>query len=113
MSVRKMKPIEALELLQPFKTNEDVVYEMIKRKKRSFITNVITTILPELYTGDLLVNDKIVYLIANKKEGKIIEFNDKKVSNITNIPNWVLGDKKPKYKTILDGYMYLRLTKIS
>ncbi|MBD3108907.1 hypothetical protein IEO70_11095 [Bacillus sp. AGMB 02131] len=109
-----IKTKEALDVIEKIKSPDDIIYEVFRSEKRSgwfHFWDTVFDVIPSTTTK--LLNDKVMYLIASEKSGKIIEIENRTITNITEIPGW-LSDKKENFKkVVIDNYIYKKYKKIS
>ena len=107
------KTKEALDAIGKIKSPDDVIYEIFRTEKRSgwfHFWDIVFDVIPSTTTK--LLYDKVMYLLASEKSGKIIEVENGHITNIIEIPDWT-SDKKVKFKKIMiDNYIYKKLKKL-
>lgn len=92
-----------LKIINTYKKEGDIVYEVSKKEKRNFITIVVDFLLQVESESETLA-----YLIANRKEGTIIEISEEGQVQIHNIVEWS-SDLKEKFKKIeIEDYIYTK-----
>lgn len=108
------KTREALNVLEKIKSPGDIIYEIFRTEKRSgwfHFWDIIFDIIPSTTTK--LLYNKVMYLLASDKSGKIIEVQNGKITNITTVPNWT-SDKKTNFKKVtIDNYIYKKFKEIA
>lgn len=108
------KTREALDVINKVKSSGDIIYEVIRSEKRSgwfHFWDTVFDVIPS--TTIALLNNKVMYLLASEKSGKIIEVENGTITNITEVPDWI-SDKKENFKKIvIDNYIYKKFKKIS
>ena len=97
------------------KSPNDVIYEVFRTEKRSgwfHFWDIVFDVIPSTTTK--LMYDKVMYLLASDKSGKIIiEVEDGHIINLIEIPDWTI-DKKVKFKKVMiDNYIYKKFKKIA
>ncbi|MER2000447.1 MAG: hypothetical protein ABS882_11780, partial [Lysinibacillus sp.] len=92
----------------------DIIYEVFKKPKRSFVFHIWDTLF-DLLPGvtDSLLNDKVVYLIASENSGKFIEIDNNRIVYETIIPNWSPTMKNSFKKITINNFVYKKYRKIS
>ena len=68
------KTREALDAINKVKSSDDIIYEVFRSEKRSgwfHFWDTIFDVIPSTTTK--LLNNKVMYLLASEKSGKIIE----------------------------------------
>ena len=88
------KTREALDAIDKIKSPDDIIYEVFRTEKRSgwfHFWDIVFDVIPSTTTK--LMYDKVMYLIASEKSGKIIEVENGNITNITDVPDWT-SDKK-------------------
>lgn len=102
------------EMLKQITQPNDIIFEVFKKPKRSFIFHVWDTLF-DLVPGvtDSLLNDKVVYLIASENSGKFIEIDNNRIVNETIIPDWSPAMKSSFKKMTIDNVVYKKYRKVS
>lgn len=108
------KTSEAVDAIKGMKSPDDIIYEVFRTEKRSgwfHFWDIVFDLIPSTTTK--LMYDKVMYLLASEKSGKIIEIENGNIKKITEIPEWT-SDKKDKFnKVILGNYVYKKYRKIA
>ena len=108
------KTKEALDAIEKIKSQDDIIYEIFRTEKRSgwfHFWDIIFDVIPSTTTK--LLYNKVMYLLASEKSGKIIEVENGHITNIIEIPDWT-SDKKAKFnKIMIDNYIYKKFKKIA
>ena len=108
------KTREALEAIEKIKSPDDIIYEVFRTEKRSgwfHFWDIVFDIIPSTTTK--LLYDKVMYLLASEKSGKIIEVESGNIANIIDVPDWT-SDKKVNFKKVMiDNYIYKKFKKIT
>ena len=108
------KTREALDAIEKIKSPDDIIYEVFRTEKRSgwfHFWDIVFDVIPSTTTK--LMYDKVMYLLASEKSGKIIEVENGNIANITEISDWT-NDKKVKFKkVIICNYVYKKFKKIA
>ena len=102
------------EMLKQFTQPTDIIFEVFKKPKRSFLFHVWDTffdLIPS--TSGSLLNDKVVYLIASEKSGKFVEIKNNKIVNETIIPSWDPAMKNSFKKITINNFVYKKYREIS
>ena len=101
-------------VINKVKSSDDIIYEVFRSEKRSgwfHFWDTIFDVIPSTTTK--LLNNKVMYLLASEKSGKIIEVENGTITNITEVPDWI-SDKKMNFnKIVIDNYIYKKFKKIS
>ncbi|MDQ0231659.1 hypothetical protein [Metabacillus malikii] len=107
------KTRQALEAIEKVKSPGDVVYEVFRTEKKSGMfqfLNILFESIPSASSS--LMNDKVMYLLASEKSGKILEIENGVIRNTTEVPNWT-SDQKDKFKKVtIDNHVYKKFKKI-
>ena len=109
---RKTK--EAIEAIEKLKSQDDIIYEIFRTEKRSgwfHFWDIVLDVIPSTTTK--LLYDKVMYLLASEKNGRIIQVENGSITNIIEIPNWNSGEKTKFKKITIDNYVYKKFKKIS
>jgi hypothetical protein len=108
------KTREALDAIEKIKLSDDITYEIFRTGKRSgwfHFWDIVFDVIPSTTTK--LMYDKVMYLLASEKRGKIVEIENGNITNTIEIPNWT-NDKKVKFKKVtIDNYVYKKYKKIT
>ena len=108
------KTKEALDAIGKIKSPDDVIYEIFRTEKRSgwfHFWDIVFDVIPSTTTK--LLYDKVMYLLASDKSGKIIEVENGHITNTIKINDWT-SDNKVKFKKIMiDNYIYKKFKKIA
>ena len=108
------KTREALDAIEKVKSPDDIIYEIIRKEKRSVwfhFWDIVLDCIPGVTMQ--LMTDKYLYLLASEKSGKIIEVENGNITNTTDVPDWT-NDKKVNFnKVFIDKYVYKKYRKIA
>jgi len=108
------KTKEALDAIEKIKSQDDIIYEIFRTEKRSgwfHFWDIVFDVIPSTTTK--LLYNKVMYLLASEKSGKIIEVENGHITNTIEIPDWT-SDKKAKFnKVMIDNYIYKKFKKIA
>ena len=108
------KTREALDAIEKIKSPDDIIYEVFRSEKRSgwfHFWDIVFDVIPSTTTK--LMHNKVMYLLASEKSGKIIEVENGNITNITEIPDWTSDKKENFKKVIIDNYIYKKFKKIA
>ncbi|NMD72655.1 hypothetical protein HHO41_20675 [Bacillus sp. DNRA2] len=108
------KTRQILAEIEKIKSANDIVYEVFRTEKRSgwfYFWDIIFDVIPSTTTK--LLYDKVMYLLASDKNGKIIEVQDGKITKITDIPNWTQDTKVNFKKIIIENNIYKKYRKLA
>ena len=108
------KTREALDAIEKIKSPDDIIYEVCRTEKRSgwfHFWDIVFDVIPSTTTK--LLYDKVMYLLASEKSGKIIEVENGNITNITDVPDWTSYKKVNFKKVIIDNYIYKKFKKIA
>ena len=110
--IKKQK--EALDAIEKIKSQDDIIYQIFRTEKRSgwfHFWDIIFDVIPSTTTK--LLYNKVMYLLASEKSGKIIEVENGHITNLIEIPDWTI-DKIVKFKKVMiDNYIYKKFKKIA
>ena len=108
------KTIEALEAIEKIKKSDDIVYEIARKEKKSGLFHFMDFWVEGiLSTGNSLMKDKVMYLIASEDNGKIVEIENGKIINTLEVPDWKSEMKETFKKVVIDDYVYKKFRRIS
>lgn len=68
------KTREALDAIETIKLSDDIIYEIFRTEKRSgwfHFWDIVFDVIPSTTTK--LIYDKVMYLLASEKEGKLLK----------------------------------------
>lgn len=108
------KTREALDAIEKIKAPGDTIYEISRKEKKS-AGFVLWDMLFDniLSTSNSLMKDKVMYLLASEKSGKILEIEHGKITNTVEIPSWTSEQKDHFKKVIIDNYVYKKFRKLT
>ena len=109
---RKTK--EALDAIGKIKSPDDVIYEIFRTEKRSgwfHFWDIVFDAIPSTTTK--LLYNKVMYLLASEKSGKIIEVENGHLTNLIEITDWTSDNKMKFNKIMIDNYIYKKFKKIA
>ncbi|MBM4763212.1 hypothetical protein [Bacillus sp. B15-48] len=108
------KTREALDAIEKIKSADDIIYEVFRTEKKTgwfHFWDIVFDVIPSTTTK--LLYDKVMFLLASEKSGKIIEVKNGNIINITDVPNWTSDTKENFKKVIIDNYIYKKFKKIA
>lgn len=107
------KTIEALEAIEKIKKSDDIVYEIARKEKKSGLFHFMDFWFEGiLSTGNSLMKDKVMYLIASEDNGKIVEIENGKIINTLEVPDWKSEMKETFKKVVIGDYVYKKFRRI-
>lgn len=105
---------EALHAIEKIKSPGDVVYEVLRKEKKSGLSEVWNLLFESLPSAtNSLMKDKVMYLLASEKNGKIIEVKNGRIGHMEEVPNWTSDQKDNFKKVTIDNYVYKKFKKLS
>ena len=107
------KTKDALEVIEKIMSKNDVVYEVFRSEKKSGLFYFWDIIFEStLSMTNSIKNDKVMYLLAAEKSGKLLEVENGNIKNIIEVPNWTRNNKENFKKVIIEDYVYKKFRRL-
>jgi hypothetical protein len=108
------KTSEALNAIEKIKAPSDVIYEISRKEKKSGWYVLVDMLFDNLLsTSNSLMKDKVMFLVASEKSGKIVEIENGSIRTTVEVPGWTSDKKENFTKVIIDNYVYKKFRKIT
>lgn len=103
---------KVLTAVKSIATTDEVIYEVLKSKKRNFIEGLVDLFLNNAMTvADALKQRNILFVLIANEDARIVEMNEQGVVSTKQCINSNL-DKDGFKRVVVDGYVYKKYKKI-